>query len=102
MLWYQTVTPRLLQKSVSENFKFPHDITTSSELRIGSGIYFFLKISEYNTSKLTELPQYIKIWTTCFEIINTHKAFNICATCGTDNMSPLFYPNTNQDIKYYI
>jgi hypothetical protein len=35
------VTPRFLQKSVSENFQFPRDITTSSELNIGSGIYFF-------------------------------------------------------------
>jgi hypothetical protein len=39
----QIVTPHFLQKGVSENFKFSRDITTSSELRFGSGIYFFLK-----------------------------------------------------------
>jgi hypothetical protein len=32
------IMPRLLQKVISKNFKFSHDITTSSELRFGSGI----------------------------------------------------------------
>jgi hypothetical protein len=34
------VTPHLLQKGVGENFDFACDITTSSELRISSRIYF--------------------------------------------------------------
>jgi hypothetical protein len=77
------VTPRLLQKDVSENFEFPRDITTSLELRFDSRIYFFLITWEYNTSKLTKLPQYINniIWHS--KIINTNKAFNIYATDST-------------------
>lgn len=35
-----TVTPRLLQKNVGENFDFAHDIMASSEFGINSGIYF--------------------------------------------------------------
>jgi len=34
------VMPRLLQTGVNENFNFTRNITTSSELRISSGIYF--------------------------------------------------------------
>jgi len=57
-------------------FRFSCDITTSSELRIGSEIYIYiyiLTIREHNTTQLTELPHYIKIRTMCCNIINTLK-----------------------------
>jgi hypothetical protein len=77
ILFVDDVTPRFLQ---SENFDF---FTTSSELNIGSKIYFFLN---NNSSELTELSQYIKILTSCSDIINTFKIITFVPHATLNNI----------------